>query len=170
MRAFLTCALFVAPLAGYASDWQSVASRDTSFFYMDFDSLANIGAYKKAWIKADFYKAQETGAYPKKEYHSTKSLYYFDCGAKRLGSIQFIAYEKLGGAGDIIMSSSEKFDSAKLDDAVPDTMGEKFLTVACGSASARTKIKKENATSLAAAEKEIQEYLKKTKQEQSSSN
>ena len=164
-RKILALALVALMPIANASDWQVVASQGSSFFYMDFDSVASVGAYKKAWVKGEYYKALETSNYPKKEYHSSKTLYYFDCGSKMLGSTQFIAYEKMGGLGDVVASSSIKFDSKGMEEIIPDTMGEKFLTIACDTPVMRAKIKKQNVADAAAADREIQEYLKKAKTE-----
>lgn len=143
------------PLAAQASDWQHVAETKEQWYSMDFASLVTVKNYRKAWIREDSLKDQETTGYPKKNYRSGKFLYYFDCNGRRIGSIQKILYEKMFAGGDVVESTSIKFNDNILDEVAPDTIGEGFLEVACSNPTERAKLKAKNKAAEDAAIKEI---------------
>lgn len=172
MKTIFFAALLTCASSAMASDWQYVGGRPSeSINHVDFDSIATLGNYKKAWIRTDYFQAQETTAtYPKKIYYAAKVLYYFDCKGKMLGGIQQVLYEKFLAKGDVVWSQSLKFDPKYLDDVVPDSVGETFINVVCGSDLARAKIKSANKIREAAVEEYINDAVKKQKAQQRNSD
>lgn len=133
-----------------SADWQLI-SRSTGgdTYYMDFTSVAQVGAFRKAWVQVSLANPSDTNDYPKKKYQSARYLYYFDCKAKSTSSFQHVKYAERYADGEVVSTSSIKFDPKDLDDVVPDTVGETFLQVACASDGGRSKIKARNAATIA---------------------
>lgn len=163
MRIVLPMTFLVAGLAfstsAIGSDWQLVSQSEKAIYSMDFQSLAPVGAYRKAWILITHIEAQDTYGYPKKTYHSEKLLYYFDCSAKMLEVAQRVRYSDASGRGAVVETLSLKFDPKQFDDVVPDSIGETLNRVACGSPTARARIKAEN-DAVEAAFRKVTEKMK----------
>lgn len=167
MKKLLLICLLLTSAQSFASDWQYVGGPTTASNYMDFASIGSVSGYRKAWVRVDYLEAQQTSGYPAKKFASAKFLYYFDCSGKLLATTQLVLYEKHFAEGEVVSSSSSKFDPKRLDDVVPDSVGENLLNVAC-SDSERTKIRAKNRE----ADKQLQKYLdeaaKKAKEQNSS--
>ena len=118
-------------------------------FYMDFSSIAPVGAYRKAWVQINHQNEQETDGYPKKQYQTTRLLYYFDCQAKTLSTFQTVRYREKFAGGEVVESRSFKFNPKDLDDVVPDTVGETVMQTACASNAERAKLKARNTAEVA---------------------
>jgi len=133
-----------------AADWQrTTESSSGDTFYMDFSSVASVGAYRKAWVQINHQNQLETDGYPKKKYQTSRMLYYFDCEGKMLSTFQTVRYAEKFAGGDVIESKSFKFNPKDLEDAVPDTVGETVMITACSSNAERAKIKARNNAELA---------------------
>ena len=128
----------------HASDWQLATSSDSNLLYVDFESLVPVGAYRKAWVRIDYFQDKEENDYPKKQYRSVKSLYYFDCTGKRSAVVQRTLYPRVFGEGEVVKSQSVRFNENLLDDVVPDSVGEGLLKVACATPAERAKLKAKN--------------------------
>jgi hypothetical protein len=136
--------VLAASVSARASDWQFVAQSETARYSMDFQSVAPAGSYRKAWVKTILMNGGlKADSDPGKKYQSTKELYYFDCSAKRLSAVQSVHYSDLFG-GEVVESSSVKFNSIMLDDVVPDSIGEMFTNVACSTPAERAKLRAMN--------------------------
>lgn len=143
-QSLLAVLLACACLPSVAADWQWAASSDGALYSMDFDSLSTSGPYKKAWVKANFATAQLTDDYPKKSYRSQMMQYYFDCKGRTLHVTRVANYEKLNFGGEVVQSSSTKFDPRYLNEYMPDTVGERLFSVACATPAMRAKLKTKN--------------------------
>lgn len=164
-KLLLALSFAVLPAISSASDWQYVAGAGEKFFYMDFDSVAQVGINTKVWVRADYLKPQETDSYPKKSYQASKLLYYFDCKAKMLGVVQRVSYEKMAAEGEVVESHSKKFDPKMLDDVVPESIGEGLMDAACAGPAGRAKIKAKNRAASQEYLHRVQELWKKQQDE-----
>ena len=130
------------------ADFQYVTESDSSVFQIDFDSIANVQKYKKAWMITNHYELVDALTVANKKYKSTKTLWYFDCDAKLAGQFHTAKYEGEYASGKVVETRPLKFNSAMLDDIAPDTVGETILNTGCGSPASRAKIKAQNAATL----------------------
>jgi hypothetical protein len=154
MKKILLLALSLSAANAFASDWQYVGGPTDASNYMDFASFGTVNGYRKVWIRTDFSTPRETSGYPKKQYLSAKYLYYFDCNGKLLSAFQEVLYEKLFAQGDVVSTTTYKFDPKQLTDIVPDSVGENLLNVACSDAE-RAKVRAKNK----AADKEFLKFI-----------
>lgn len=143
MKKTIIAVVAALPMLACAANWQlvSVSSNDNKF-YIDGDSIAASGQYKKAWILQSYAKPQDDDSYPKKQYLSSKVLQYFDCKGRTTGPIMIAKYAGLDGSGESIGTASIKFSPDILQEVIPDTSGESILKAACGTAAYRTAIHK----------------------------
>lgn len=135
------------PAFAVASEWQYLNGNESKYLEMDFSSISSGGQYKKAWAGTVYLTPQNANVYPARTYSSDRTLYYFDCLGQRLQTVQYIQYENMFGEGEVISSSSVKFNPQNLTDVVPDSVGEALLKLACGPASDREKIRARNKAS-----------------------
>lgn len=145
-KTIVAIAISLVAINALGSEWQYVGGNDSQSSSMDFSSIASVGRYRKAWVQTTYSSPQVLNQYTGKAYSSDRVLYYFDCAAKTLGSIQRVRYEKGDAQGGVVGSTSVKFNPASLDDVVPDSVGETFLALACGTPSDRQKVRAANKT------------------------
>jgi hypothetical protein len=148
MRKIITTIIIAASVLTWnhslAADWQYAAGNETTYYNIDFDSIATMNGYRRAWVKVNFTQEQKFSGYPVKSYQSQISLFYFDCKAKTFMSTQSILYSKFNALGDVVESQTIKFDPKGLDNAVPGSVAEALIKVTCGTPSSRAKLKAKN--------------------------
>lgn len=123
--------LFGSSQYAIASDWAYFGGSRGTSHRIDLSSLGSVGKYRKAWIETNYGEQPQTSSKILRFYKSERSLYFFDCRAKLISSVQTIRYADLKGLGDVIESSSVKFSPGNLVDVVPDSVGEQSLVLAC---------------------------------------
>lgn len=126
------CVLGLVTSTAIASDWQIVVSGEKMQAFIDKNSLARAGKYKKAWLTYSFDGDQPGNAGSGfKSYRSSKALEYFDCEERTSASIQTAYYSAAFGTGDFLGSSVVKPQSAVFSEVIPDTVGETLLDYVC---------------------------------------
>lgn len=114
----------------YASNWQFVTASDNQEIYVDLDSIATVGKYKRAWSIFNYsVSAQAPGTHF--DFISDRSLFFFDCAKKRYGRTTQILYSKPNGTGESLLTYSGTISEIKFEKAVPDTIGEIFFDYVC---------------------------------------
>jgi hypothetical protein len=146
MKRFAFLIIFASGVA-QASDWQVISSNGDKSLFMDFSSVASVGNYRKAWIMSNYSKEQPLSQFMSSRYASAKTLFYFDCSKRTITSTQDVKYSQINGGGEVVSSQTFKFAPAALSDVIPDTEGELFLQVACGSLADRERIRSANKVS-----------------------
>lgn len=122
---------FVAGFAE-ASNWQLVGVGSTASVYVDADSMATSGKYKKAWIKYSFAAVQESTPFTNfKKWQSSTDLIYFDCAERTSGTLQSTYYSDVMSSGEVVSSTILKLSQVLFNESAPDTLGDALISYVC---------------------------------------
>ncbi|WAW10712.1 hypothetical protein NB640_03395 [Oxalobacter vibrioformis] len=122
--------LFMLSLNAYAENWKYVIASDNQEIYVDVDSIATVGKYRRAWSIFN-YSVSARAPGTKFDFISDRSLFFFDCKKRRYGRATQILYSKPNGAGESDMTFSGKISDIKFEKVEKETIGENFFDFVC---------------------------------------
>lgn len=123
------CRLVKAPIV-LPGNWVQIGDGDSTDAYVDVQSVASKGIYKKAWFTINQGSPQKTN-YGDKAFLSAKQLVYFNCSERTIELVQTVSYSDPNGGGDVVSSQNQTFQPLRLIDVVPGTLGELMLNFVC---------------------------------------
>ena len=115
---------YVAPVIGKTPAGASIKGS----VEIDTTSVVRSGALVKAWFRQSYKKDVVNPVAPAKTLRRVKLQYGFECEQHKRALLR-ILYED--AAGETVYSASFPEAEAKLEDVIPDTTGETWLTAAC---------------------------------------
>ncbi|WP_419719521.1 surface-adhesin E family protein [Burkholderia gladioli] len=116
----------------FAADWVEIGASSEATMYLDRSSIRYDGQRIKAWEMLDFKTAFVVpGSYPQKFYRSNKQQHLIDCREGKSALLQYVSYDGQMGQGSVVGSGQDPARQPRLDDMVPDSIGESFLKSAC---------------------------------------
>lgn len=123
---FLTL-LLVAMSAGALAEWIPFGGDGKSFnAHVDPSSIRKSSNIVKMWTMSDFVTPQGVAG---KAYFSKKEHFEFDCTNEKIRLLSSVKYELHSGLGKTIDFDN---DSTSTIPAVPGSVAEAFMHVACG--------------------------------------
>ncbi len=133
MKKIILFFLFVFSLNAHAAEeekWKFVIASDNQEIYVDVDSIATSGKYKRAWSIFN-YSVIAKAPGTQFDFISDKSLFYFDCKKKVYGRAVQILYAEPNAGGKSFMTYSGKMKDIKFDPVAKGTIGENFFDFVC---------------------------------------
>lgn len=137
-------ALAIAASTVNAAEWVLVTPRlNGGAISVDKQSIATEQGLKKAWVRHSFAVGMngstvplinegETKPSPPKAYKSDITQYWFECSTRKYALGKSVSYAGYDGKGDIVEVFTPPWTiTSHLDDAFPDSPGEKILNVVC---------------------------------------
>ena len=126
MRMLLAVVALLVSQAVGASQWDPVGNGGGAKIFLDLQSIAARGKYRKAWIKIEYDQPQTT-TFPA----TTRilQLKLFDCVARTVGVQQAAAYSEDGKQVGAPFSLSAT--QVAMADVIPDTMDEVVMGDVC---------------------------------------
>jgi len=122
--------LFMLSLNACAEDWKFVIASDNQEIYVDTDSIANAGKYRRVWSIFN-YSVSARAPGTKFDFISDRSLFFFDCAKKRYGRASQILYSKPNAAGESFTTFSGRMRDVKFEKVATETIGENFFNFVC---------------------------------------
>jgi hypothetical protein len=115
--------------AASASNWTLVSKPvDEERFFVDRQSLALDGKWRKAWVLFNHAEGIPKEAPVIK---SMKAQWWFDCANRAIQEVQVISYDEELGAGTPATTKNLRFSPDRFEDVVPDSVGEALLDFVC---------------------------------------
>lgn len=131
MKKFVILLCFVAGTSN-ASNWEIVGVGATASVYVDAESMATSGKYKKAWVKYSFSTDQESTPFTNfKKWRSSTDLVYFNCEERTSGTIQATYYDGAMSTGEVVSSTNLKLHQVLFNESAPDTLGDAVISYVC---------------------------------------
>lgn len=123
----------IAPSYTFAEDnWVQISSTKNTIYYFNPDKIDVVEYTGKPMIKA-WVKTEEVSVKKGKEgkLNGTKTLilYYFDCRNNQLGMKSATQYKN----NLPVQGNSFNLNIVKMNDAIPDTIGESLINAGCAS-------------------------------------
>lgn len=119
--------LALMSLNASAANWLAITRNETTLLYIDLQSVAKEGQFRKAWYKFEYAEPQQISTYDKRTYDLAKTLWYFDCNKRKYQVVQDLNYLEQA----LIESSVYKVSNEAFLDITPETMGETAYVAAC---------------------------------------
>lgn len=131
MNRFITVLLLNVLLlsSAYAANWTQLQDNKHASLVVDKQSIAESGAYQKAWVKMQYKTIQTNLEYPDKSYNNAKLLWYFNCKEQKSATAQ--VYQLLDD--EQVFSAAIDVKRARFIEPVPETEIELAMRYVCKS-------------------------------------
>jgi hypothetical protein len=126
----LILVILFMPTFCFGACWIDVYTDKETDIYLNTCSLAQVGKYKKAWLRWVYAEESVSSRDPQEKYDETKSLTYFDCASKTSATVRVIYYSP-EPQNKVVDSWDIPLTDAKFKDVVPDTLGYVELRAVC---------------------------------------
>ncbi|MCL1886993.1 MAG: hypothetical protein FWG01_03550 [Betaproteobacteria bacterium] len=130
MKKIIIFLLFMLCVNAHAENWKFVIASDNQEIYVDVDSIADVGNYRRAWTIFN-YSVSARAPGTKFDFISDRSLFFFDCKKKNVGRATQILYAEPNGTGQFFTTFSGRIQDIKFEKVVPETIGENFFDFVC---------------------------------------
>lgn len=104
------------------SGWEEFGRAESAIYYLDWDSIHELGGYLAAWQRVDH--SQDATV----SYYEAKNLWLYDCDARRMALKAMTTYDRNG-----IVEDSFDLEARDIEwqPAIPDSIGESALDLVC---------------------------------------
>jgi hypothetical protein len=111
-------------------EWKLIGEHELFNMYIHPGSVAPQGRHKKAWLLT-VYRSERNDAGTPKPYRATRTLTYFDCAARKVGSKQIAFFDSQITDGVALETATREDSAVPFADAAPGTFMDSALRVAC---------------------------------------
>lgn len=113
-----------------APEWKLIGQHEAFNMYINARTLSPHGKYRKGWLLT-VYKAERNDAGTPRPYKATRTLTYFDCAARKVGSKEIAFFDGPITNGTPIETAARDEAAVPFADAAPGTFMDSALAVAC---------------------------------------